>query len=36
MNTSEQTNEINAAFSKAQGQMVGAAKAADNPFFKSR
>ena len=36
MNTSEQINELAAALCKAQGQMVGAAKAADNPFFKSR
>ena len=36
MNTSENISELAAALCKAQGQMVGAAKAADNPFFKSR
>jgi hypothetical protein len=36
MNTSEQINELAAALCKAQGQMVGAHKAADNPFFKTR
>ena len=36
MQTSDQINEIHAAYSKAQGAMIGAHKGTDNPFFKSR
>jgi hypothetical protein len=36
MKTSEQINEISAALSRAQGEMRGAEKDADNPFFGSR
>ena len=36
MKTSEQINEIAAALSKAQAEMTGAKKAANNPFFKSK
>jgi hypothetical protein len=33
--SSEQINELAAALAKAQGQMQGAKKDAENPFFKS-
>ena len=33
---SESINELAAALAKAQGQMEGAKKDADNPFFKSK
>lgn len=33
---SEQINELMAALSKAQGEMTGAAKDSQNPFFKNR
>jgi hypothetical protein len=36
MQTSENLNELATALAKAQGQMGGAAKGADNPFFKSK
>ena len=36
MQTSENINELATALSKAQGQMGGASKTADNPFFKSK
>jgi len=36
MNHSEQINEIAAAIAKAQGQIKGASKDANNPFFKSK
>lgn len=36
MQTSESINELATALSKAQGQMGGASKTADNPFFKSK
>jgi len=36
MNKSEQINELAAALAKAQGQMEGAKKDSDNPFFKSK
>lgn len=36
MQTSENINELATALSKAQGQMGGAIKGADNPFFKSK
>ena len=36
MKTSETINEIAAALSKAQGEMSGAKKGAENPFFKSK
>lgn len=36
MKTSEQINELAAALSKAQGQIVGAKKDSANPFFKSK
>jgi hypothetical protein len=36
MKTSEIINEIATALSKAQGEMSGAKKAANNPFFKSK
>ena len=36
MNKSEQINELAAALAKAQGQMAGAKKDSDNPFFKSK
>jgi hypothetical protein len=36
MNQSDQINELMAALSKAQGQMSGAVKDSDNPFFKSK
>lgn len=36
MKTSAETNEINAALSKAQGELKIAGKDATNPFFKSR
>ena len=36
MQTSEQLNELASALSKAQGEITGALKSADNPFFKSK
>ena len=36
MNRSEQINELAAALATAQGQMGGAKKESDNPFFKSK
>lgn len=36
MNRSEQINELAAALAMAQGQMEGAKKDSDNPFFKSK
>jgi hypothetical protein len=36
MNRSEQINELATALAKAQGQMGGAKKDSENPFFKSR
>ena len=36
MQTSENINELAAALAVAQGQMGGAIKGADNPFFKSK
>jgi hypothetical protein len=36
MQTSENINELATALSKAQGQMGGASKTANNPFFKSK
>jgi hypothetical protein len=36
MEKSEQINELAGALTKAQGMMKGAAKSADNPFFKSK
>ena len=36
MKTSESINEIATALSKAQGDMTGAKKGSDNPFFKSK
>jgi len=36
MQTSENINELAAALAVAQGQMGGASKTADNPFFKSK
>jgi len=36
MKTSQDINEIAAALAAAQGEMTGAKKGADNPFFKSR
>ena len=36
MEHSEQLNDLAGALAKAQGEMVGAVKDADNPFFKSR
>lgn len=36
MEMSEQINELAAALAKAQGNIKGAAKDADNPFFKSK
>ncbi|HJQ66370.1 MAG TPA: ERF family protein [Gemmatimonadales bacterium] len=36
MTKSEQINELATALAKAQGQMSGAKKDADNPFFKSK
>lgn len=36
MNTSSEINELADALSKAQGQMGGASKTADNPFLKSK
>ena len=36
MEHSEQLGELAAALAKAQGQMVGAVKDADNPFFKAK
>jgi len=36
MKTSEQINEISAALAKAQNKIEGAAKSANNPFFKSK
>jgi hypothetical protein len=36
MNKSESINELATALSKAQGQMGGAKKDSDNPFFKSK
>ena len=36
MNRSEQIGELAAALAKAQGQMTGAKKDSDNPFFKSK
>lgn len=36
MTKSEQINELAAALAKAQGQMEGAKKDSDNPFFKSK
>lgn len=36
MTTSETINELAGALAKAQGQIKGAAKDADNPFFKSK
>jgi hypothetical protein len=36
MQTSENINELATALSKAQGQMGGASKTADNAFFKSK
>ena len=36
MKRSEQINDLAAALAAAQGQMGGALKASDNPFFKSR
>lgn len=36
MERSEQINEIAAALSKAQGVIIPASKASDNPFFKSK
>ena len=36
MKTSNEINEIASALSKAQGEMLGAAKAQNNPFFKSK
>jgi hypothetical protein len=36
MHHSEQINELAAALSKAQGQMTGAMKDSENPFFKSK
>jgi len=35
MKQSENINELAMALSKAQGQLNGAAKTSDNPFFKS-
>ena len=36
MTKSEQINELATALAKAQGQMAGAKKESDNPFFKSK
>lgn len=36
MNKSEQINELAAALAKAQGQMEGAKKDSENPFFRSK
>ena len=36
MQQSEQINELSAALAKAQGQIQGAKKTSDNPFFKSK
>jgi hypothetical protein len=36
MQTSENLNELATALAKAQGQMGGAAKASENPYFKSK
>jgi hypothetical protein len=36
METSESINDLAAALSKAQSQMTGAKKSANNPFFKSK
>lgn len=36
MNRSEQVNELATALAKAQGQMEGAKKDSDNPFFRSK
>lgn len=36
MNTSESINELATALCKAQGEMTGAKKGSDNPFFKSK
>ncbi len=36
MEHSEQINELAAALAKAQSEIIGAAKSADNPFFKSK
>lgn len=36
MQTSEQINDIAAALAKAQSEMAGAVKDADNPFFRSK
>lgn len=36
MHTSEQLDKLAAALSKAQGEVTGALKSADNPFFKSK
>ena len=36
MNQSESINELAAALSKAQGQLEGAKKDSNNPFFKSK